>query len=389
MVKKEGVACPKCSSSVVVKKGKRRGKGGTIQRYLCKNCDNRFSDKKMKNSTYSAKIVMNALSNYNRGLSLRESSLEINRRFCVKTYPKLISSWLERFEEICSFKRFRKSIGKFDNNVVFEKEFEHKMPYLFKYHKQKLELFINDYFKYLKEYLINIPEKCPNKLFNEDNFRCSQLDFCSGIEVKEKKNNYASKLAEFALKSIRTNYERHDFVEDFMLYNDSSTIAVEVPVWLKEKEIPFELKGILKIDKPLTGHIDILQMRYGLIHILDFKPEACKERRSKVASQLFAYSVALSVRTGKWLRDFKCGWFDEKNYYEFSPAEFVLDFFEDLEKKGDVKKIGEKVLRKYKLNKKSRGYYLGKKFNEKRLSQKGEKTLIEKIKDGEVSFKNN
>ena len=105
-----------------------------------------------------------------------------------------------------------------------------------------------------------------------------------------------------------------------MLCNDTATLAVEVPVWLYPHE--FNLELLSKIDKPITGHIDILQVRYGLIYILDFKPEA---ERIKPVSQLFLYALALSQRTGIWLRNFKCAWFDNSVYYEFSPSEVVLN----------------------------------------------------------------
>lgn len=412
---KKSVFCPKCKSSNIVKRGLEKQKSGSYQRYLCQNCLNNFTSKKLENSTYSPRVIMQALCNYNNGMSLEESSLAINKRFGVKTYPRLVSSWLKKFEDICSFKRFRKSLGKFSyknsqmgGEVIFKKEFEHKLPYLYQYHKKKLELFINKYFLDLKYYLEKIPEKCPNKLFNEDNYRCSQMKFCRDLEVI-KRDSIACKISEFALKCIRNNYERHDFVEEFLINNDSSTIAVEVPVWLYPSEVPPELKGILNLDKPLTGHIDVLQLRYGLIHVLDFKPQAHKEKPEKVASQLFAYSVALSVRTGKWLRNFKCAWFDDKNYYEFSPAEIVLKHLEtskndkygkysknSIDRKDGKEGKGSKynkntswddsIIKKYKLNKGANRYYTSKKYHSKRFSKNGgkEKTLLEKIKLGEI-----
>ena len=126
--------CPECNSKSVIKKGVRKYKFQDIQKYSCNDCGKNFSNKKLKNSTYSARVIMKALCNYNKGMDLKDSSKEINKQFHVNTYPELISSWLRRFEHICSFKKFRKNIGKNKNNseTIFEKEFEHKMPYLFK-----------------------------------------------------------------------------------------------------------------------------------------------------------------------------------------------------------------------------------------------------------------
>jgi hypothetical protein len=64
----------------------------------------------------------------------------------------------------------------------------------------------------------------------------------------------------------------------------------------RDTEIPLKLKSTL------TGHIDILQIRNGLIHILDLKPNARKERPY---TQLMLYALALSRLTGLRLYDLK------------------------------------------------------------------------------------
>ena len=57
------------------------------------------------------------------------------------------------------------------------------------------------------------------------------------------------------------------------------------------------------LPKLITGHIDILQIRNGQIHILDYKPKAEKERPIE---QLTLYAMALSRLTGLRLFAFKC-----------------------------------------------------------------------------------
>lgn len=74
------------------------------------------------------------------------------------------------------------------------------------------------------------------------------------------KENNALQLAKVGCLLAKTKKERHTKVEEFMLINDSATIAIELPVWL----YPTELRklGLLSNDeKSLTGHIDILQIR--------------------------------------------------------------------------------------------------------------------------------
>ena len=109
------------------------------------------------------------------------------------------------------------------------------------------------------------------------------------------------------------------------------TVATEVPVLLNEDDI-LHFRDNLGFDVPIelqkearypviTGHIDILQIRNGAIHILDYKPNARKERPIE---QLTIYALALSRLTGIKLYYFKCGWFDEKNYFEFFPLHVVF-----------------------------------------------------------------
>jgi len=208
--------------------------------------------------------------------------------------------------------------------MIFKKTFFHKIPYKFQYHHAKVKLFIKDYFSGLARYLKNIPKKCPDKMFLSDQARGSRIKL--GFPVKAKrKTNYACRLAGLALAMTKNNRERHEVVQDFMLANDTATLACEVPVYLYLREIGkfglFEDSG-LDFEEGVTGHIDLVQIRFGYIHLLDFKPEAAKEKYAM--AQLFVYALALSTRTGIWLRNFVCGWFDEKDYFEFRPGDVVL-----------------------------------------------------------------
>ena len=97
--------------------------------------------------------------------------------------------------------------------------------------------------------------------------RASQIKF-EHLKIETKnKNNLACKLASLALNLAKSNKERHQAIQDFMLINDSTTIAVEVPIYLtnwdagyyrNEKGFIFPLNNYAT---PITGHIDLLQIR--------------------------------------------------------------------------------------------------------------------------------
>jgi len=212
---------------------------------------------------------------------------------------------------VCSFRKIRdetiEELGK--GAVVFTNSFEHHgLDYEFKYHKAKLEKFASRY-PGLIRYIKRFEQGCPHDMFEGGN-RCSQLRV--GLKVKKSSGrNQACMLATLALQAVEDNRKRHEMVEEFMLINDSATVACEVPVWFWEK----------KLDVGVSGHIDVLQIRQGRIYILDFKPNAAKEKEQKAASQLYLYAIGLSFRTKISLDSMKCGWFDENNYFEFNPAD--------------------------------------------------------------------
>ncbi len=211
----------------------------------------------------------------------------------------------------------------------------HIQPYTFKYHKAKLNLLIkeNPKFKLLKTYLQKINSKeFPHHIFtyNKDNNsneqRASQIKF-STLKIKKiKKNNLANKLTKLALNLAKNNNQRHQSIQDFMLINDSTTLAVEVPIYLTNWDAGYykNQRGFIfplsNYNTPITGHIDILQIRNNLIHILDYKPEANKQNPIE---QLTVYALALSRKLNLPLYYFKCAWFDNSNYFEFFPLHVV------------------------------------------------------------------
>ena len=143
--------------------------------------------------------------------------------------------------------------------------------------------------------------------------------------TRSSKKNYANRLAELALMISPNNYARHQSVQDFMLVNDSVTVAAEVPVYLTKHDIAYFKSKKFNIDfrkyrTPITGHIDLVQIRNNLIYILDYKPEAAK---MNPVEQLTIYALATASRTKLPVKAFKCAWFDSHDYYEFSPLEAV------------------------------------------------------------------
>jgi ATP-dependent exoDNAse (exonuclease V) beta subunit len=126
------------------------------------------------------------------------------------------------------------------------------------------------------------------------------------------------------IPSVGDNRRRHEALQKFMLTNDSATVAIEIPIWLTERDISaLEQQHGIKLvpqvgaaERTITGHIDFLQVRNGAVHILDYKPDA---RTNKPVGQLAIYALALTCLVPGLKFDIKCAWFNEEEYCEFFP----------------------------------------------------------------------
>ncbi|MEK7169407.1 MAG: PD-(D/E)XK nuclease family protein, partial [Patescibacteria group bacterium] len=263
----------------------------------------------------------------------------VRGKFGWEISPSSLSSWVEEFKSICPYARLRPFVAaRFSPKEAVEvTTMAHRQIYKFYYHRAKLALILEDFkhrnFTRLRDYLESVSAETPHHYFQKGD-RISELKDkfnYKDVYLRDKKN-YATRIAQFVLQAVKENKRRHESLQRFMIANDSVTVATEVPVYLTEEDIihmqnalHFEIAGFdaWKKEKDrilITGHIDVLQVRNGQVHILDFKPHADKERPIE---QLTWYALALSRLTGIRLYEFVCGWFDDEHYYEFYPLHIV------------------------------------------------------------------
>ena len=313
------IYCPYCNKpNNLIRAGKRNTSRGLKQLYYCKKCSKYFTDTKLKHQQYPPETILDTISTYNLGHTIEKTNRIINRRYKMRIPQSTIHSWLRRYQDVCSFANLRRKYNIDPDTIIQSKRLHHIQIYNFKYHQLKLNLAAKK-FPRLRQYIMEVFDHCPQELFRAEGPRCSSLR----IDVKPRrvmKYNNAPKLAEFALLLAKTNKERHEKVQDFMLVNDSATIAIELPVFLHPNELTKNEQKhyAIELSDTLTGHIDLLQVRFNQIHVLDYKPDAKKTER-RAAEQVFLYTLALSKRTNIPLENFTCAYFDERNYYQFKP----------------------------------------------------------------------
>ena len=321
--------CPKCGCKRTIKKGKRRNRKQTLQIYECSECLHHFTAGAAgKNKSYPLKTILEAISTFNLGYSLTETQQTIRRRFHLNIPERTISSWLAEHRPLTTYARLRKNCRQLfsPEAIIRSHTFYHQQVYRFQVHQAKLATLLKselqehrEHSAKLASYLASITKNFPHHLFQSAEHRSSK--FPTELHPKvERKENHATRLAALALPTSPNNKKRHETLQRFMLINDSVSVAVEVPVFLTTEDIrDYQTHGFnLNFETyVITGHIDFVQVRNGYIHIIDYKPEAKKEKHAHV--QLTIYALALARRTGLKLKDFKCAWFDEEDYFEFFP----------------------------------------------------------------------
>ena len=327
--------CPHCLSKRVVRRGLRTKKYETQQRYLCNDCQKSFVSPKAKGKSFPLQIIFEGLCLYNTGFTLEESCRRLKEKSGLEVKASSLADWVKEFEPLCRYSRLRPYGMKLynPNQIIQSVHLFHRQVYDFLVHRAKLALVLQEYkhtkFDNLREFLEAIQSECPHQFFKEG-ARGSELkvNFDMKEVIIKGKQNFATRLAGLALQAVNDKKQRHSVLQRFMLCNDSVTVAVEVPVYMDTQDLEHlqnELKFKLpfKLEKTLTGHIDILQIRNGAVHILDYKPGASAGKKKEAITQLTLYALALSRLTGLRLYDFKCAWFDQDNYFEFFPLHVV------------------------------------------------------------------
>lgn len=197
----------------------------------------------------------------------------------------------------------------------------HGMPYIYKLHNIKSDELLENGFVNLKGYLNELFSNCPDNYFFIGP-RASGLRIKLNAEQKQITGHEVSILASIGLEKNRIRFrENHKKVQMFMLENDNSTIAIEIPLWVTKDELDNYIE-YFNSKSPLTGHIDVLRIEDNKIWIWDYKPEA--EREEFAATQVYCYALMLSKRTGIDLENFRCGYFNTRYAYVFKPGEAGL-----------------------------------------------------------------
>lgn len=271
--------CPYCLGKDIAKWGRRKKKYELSQIYYCYHCKKTFTTPKAKGRSFPLKVILEGLCLYNVGYSAEESCKFLKETFGLEISPRTLRDWVDDYAELCRYSRLRPYGMKLykPHQAIQTVHLFHRQVYDFSVHKAKLALILQERqharFGNLRELLEAVQAECPHQFFQEG-IRASEVkvDFDIDDVILRQRTNFANRIADLVLQAVDDNKLRHLTLQEFMLCNDSVTVATEVPVYMDRYDIEHMQEALnfkipLKLDRVLTGHIDILQLRNGAVHI--------------------------------------------------------------------------------------------------------------------------
>lgn len=309
-----------------------------MQLWRCASCKRLFTlaPAALRNKTYPLRVIIEALTTYSLGYSHSETLRRMKTKAGGAISDSTLSAWIAEHDDLLTYRRLRDAGRRRfpPAQTIRAVKLYHRQVYRYAFHRPKLEMLRESgehtRFSPVVNFLEAIPLLCPHDLFRTEDTgaRASQAHpaFADASRIiVNRKENTATRAAALVIPTVGDNRQRHERLQHFMLANDSATLAVEVPIWLRENDIAaLEQQHSLALaprsgssERVITGHMDFLQVRNGAVHILDYKPDA---HTNKPIAQLAIYALALTrLVPGLKLFDIKCAWFNEQEYCEFFP----------------------------------------------------------------------
>src|SRR5271157_5548446 len=134
--------CPHCNSPRLIKKGARQKKLERVPLYRCRACGRTFTPgpRAVRNKTYPINEILEALTQYDRGSTLEETSRTISSRHGHPVAPSTISRWLSEHPALTTYRRLRARGRRLFTppQVIRAHKLYHRQVYEFAIHRAKL-----------------------------------------------------------------------------------------------------------------------------------------------------------------------------------------------------------------------------------------------------------
>ena len=243
--------CPHCGSHAVSRKGLRKKKLEIVQLWRCASCKRTFTPgpAALRNKTYPIRMVLQALTLYDLGYSLNETAKRLKSKSGRAISPSTIATWIGSHKEHTTFRRLRAEASTIypPEQTIRSIKLYHRQIYAYAYHRSKLALLRRNpqhqRFEALASFLENIPSTLPARALpprgRSESPRLASAPRVCGLRPHrhQPQREHGDGNCGLIIPAVGTNKLRHETLQNFMLANDSSTVAVEIPIWLTEDEI--------------------------------------------------------------------------------------------------------------------------------------------------------
>ena len=101
--------CPNCGGTNLARKGSRRKKFETVQRWHCASCGRGFtpSPPELRAKTYPLRVILDAVTLYNLGHTLAEASARLKTKSGYRVPPSTIGAWIAEHRDMTTYARLR------------------------------------------------------------------------------------------------------------------------------------------------------------------------------------------------------------------------------------------------------------------------------------------
>lgn len=248
--------CPHCGGRALTRRGTRTKKFEIVQLWRCASCKRVFTPAPLalRNKTFALRIILEALTTYSLGYSVPETLARLKAKRGRIIAPSTLTHWIFEHKELLSYLRLRDA-GRHrypPTETIRTIKLYHRQIYSYALHRPKLDRLrsgaLDDKrrgdlrFSAVADFLEAVPRTCPHELFQAEHAsgRASQAHpaFADNSRIIiNRKENIATRIAALVIPTVGDNHRRHEMLQQFMLANDSVTLAVEIPIWLREDDI--------------------------------------------------------------------------------------------------------------------------------------------------------
>lgn len=136
--------CPHCGSTHVARKGTRKKKIEIVQLWRCASCKRVFTPAPpaLRNKTYPLHVVLDAITLFDLGYTLEETTDKIKSRFGRRAGRSTVAAWLAEHRALTTYARVRQEGRRLfpPTRAIRSIKLYHRQIYKFEYHRAKLAM---------------------------------------------------------------------------------------------------------------------------------------------------------------------------------------------------------------------------------------------------------